>query len=112
MQSDISLALDKGEIVLLLMLDMSAAFDTIDHTVLLRRLEHSFGITDEALDSFDSYLSSRHQCVVINDSVSEERTLRYGVPQGSVLGPKLYSIYTKPIGRILSRTQPCIPSIC
>ena len=95
-QSDIADALDRGEIVLLLMLDMSAAFDTIDHSILLRRLEHSFGVTGDALSWIESYLKERVQSVVVGDSASDSLVLKYGVPQGSVLGPKLYCRYTNP----------------
>ena len=68
------------------MLDLSAAFDTIDHDILLSRLCNVYGITGDALDWFRSYLSGRIQRVVIEDSVSVDQELVFGVPQGSVLG--------------------------
>ena len=100
-QCDIMEALDQGSMVILVMLDLSAAFDTIDHGMLLKRLQHSFGITSRALEWLSSYFSNRSQCVAIENSKSEPKTLRYGVPQGSVLGPKAYCMYTKPVTTII-----------
>jgi hypothetical protein len=102
-QADIAQALDNGLVTILIMLDLSAAFDTIDHKILLTRLEKVFGITGDALNWFKSYLLNRHQSVVIGDTVSEDRRLDFGVPQGSVLGPKAYCMYTKPVGDIIKR---------
>ena len=79
------------------MLDLSAAFDTIDHDILLSRLCNVNGITGDALDLFRSYLSGRIQRVVIEDAVSIEQELGFGVPQGSVVGPIIYCMYTKPV---------------
>lgn len=62
---DITSALEKGMCVVLLMLDLSAAFDVIDHTILINRLEFSFGITGAALSWIQSYLSDRHQSIAI-----------------------------------------------
>ena len=84
------------------MLDLSAAFDTIDHGILLSRLNSLYGISGDALDWFKSYLSSRVQRVIIGDTVSECKDLNFGVPQGSVLGPKIYCMYTKPISDIIA----------
>ena len=71
----------------LLLLDLSAAFDTVNHTLLLSRLENSFGITGTVLHWFHSYLSGRSRFVEINFTESSVRDLTVGVPQGSVLGP-------------------------
>ena len=95
-QSDILTALDSGSGAVLLMLDLSAAFDTIDHGILLSRLNSLYGISGDALDWSKSYLSNRVQRVIIGDTVSECKNLNFGVPQGSVLGPKIYCMYTKP----------------
>ena len=84
------------------MLDLSAAFDTIDHGILLSRLNSLYGISGDALDWFKSYLSNREQRVIIGDTVSECKDLNFGVPQGSVLGPKIYCMYTKPISDIIA----------
>ena len=89
--------------VILLMLDLSAAFDTIDHDILLSRLCNVYGITGDALDWFRSYLTGRIQRVVIEDSVSVDQELDFGVPQGSVLGPRIYCMYTKPVSDIIQR---------
>ena len=102
-QNDILTALDVGSSAILLMLDLSAAFDTIDHDILLSRLCNVYGITGDALDWFRSYLSGRIQRVVIEDSVSVDQELVFGVPQGSVLGPRIYCMYTKPVSDIIQR---------
>ena len=101
-QSDILTALDSGSGAVLLMLDLSAAFDTIDHGILLSRLNSLYGISGDALDWFKSYLSNRVQRVIIGDTVSECKNLNFGVPQGSVLGPKIYCMYTKLISDIIA----------
>ena len=82
------------------MLDLSAAFDVIDHNILFRRLEHTYGIASSALSWIKSYLSDRSQCVAVGSVLSDSQTLAIGVPQGSVLGPKLYCMFSKPIGEI------------
>ena len=100
-QNDILRALDDKKCVLLILLDLSSAFDTIDHTVLLSRLSSYLGVCDEALAWFSSYLSGRYQSVQIQDSTSTKHHLQFGVPQGSVLGPILFCIYTLPLGQIM-----------
>lgn len=95
---DILTALDDGQACVLVLLDLSAAFDTLDHTIMLNRLRSTFGVTGSALSWFASYLNDRYQSVVIDGETSTPRRLKYGVPQGSVLGPKLYSAYVKPLG--------------
>ena len=100
-QNDILSALDAGSSAILLMLDLSAAFDTIDHDILLSRLCNVYGITGNALDWFRSYLTGRIQRVVIENAVSGDQELGFGVPQGSVLGPKIYCMYTKPVSDII-----------
>ena len=85
------------------MLDVSAAFDSVVHELLMNRLEQSFGITDKALAWLISYISERNQKVVVGSAESGGSVVTRGVPQGSVLGPILYCIYTKPIGRIITR---------
>ena len=102
-QTDRLSALDKGSVAVLLMLDLSAAFDTIDHNILLQQFESMFGITGDALAWFKSYLTARYQCVTIGEAVSQDQLLDFSVPQGSVLGPKAYCMYTKPIGDIIRR---------
>ena len=85
------------------MLDLSAAFDTIDHRTLLHRLEDMFGIAGKPLEWMSSYLSGRYQTVTIDGKLSVPVKMTFSVPQGSMLGPKFYTIYTKPVGAICKR---------
>ena len=85
------------------MLDMSAAFDTVDHQILLRRLEISFGISSTVLEWFTSYLTHRRQRVQHSGHTSNTTTLTCGVPQGSVLGPILFILYTADITKIIQK---------
>ena len=95
-QNDILSALDAGSAAIFLMLDLSVAFD-----ILLYRLCNVYGITGDTLEWFMSYLTGRMQRVVIEDSLSVEE-LGFGVPQGSVLGTKIYCMYTNHVSDIIS----------
>ena len=103
MQNDILCEIDNQKCVVLLLLDMSAAFDTVDHELLLERMAKRYGVKGNALKWFRSYLQERKQFVMIDGTKSKMKELRYGVPQGSVLGPILYLLYTSPIGDIIKR---------
>ena len=81
---------------------LSAAFDTLDHTILLQRLEMTYGVRGTVLDWFASYLSERFQLVIVDSGVSASRPLVYGVPQGSVLGPVLFILYSQPLSDVIS----------
>lgn len=100
---DITSALDRQSPAVLVLLDLSAAFDVIDHNILLRRLSFAYGIDGCTLQWIRSYLTDRYQSVVIGTSNSRKCHLTFGVPQGSVLGPKLYCLFSKPIGEICRR---------
>jgi hypothetical protein len=102
-QNDILNSLDNNDVTMLVMLDLSAAFDTIDHITLLQRLNTNFGISGKPLEWIRSYLSDRHQTVTINGELSNPVKLSYSVPQGSVLGPKFFTMYTKPVGAICKK---------
>ena len=82
---------------------MSAAFDTIDHNILLHRLSHHFGITNSVLSWFRSYLNNRSHCVDVNNNIYHSFQLFSGVPQGSVLAPILFTLCIKPLTSIISK---------
>jgi hypothetical protein len=92
--ADILSSLDRGDVIVLSLLDLSAAFDTVDHSILLRRLELSYGLSGSVLRWFHSYLTDRSQAVRRRGSDSTRQSVPQGVPQGSVLGPILFLLYT------------------
>jgi Reverse transcriptase (RNA-dependent DNA polymerase) len=94
--------MDRRQISLLALFDVSAAFDTVDHQILLQRLSVSFGLTDKPLAWLRSFLSERTNLAVFGSSRSRWFPSPFGVPQGSVLGPLLYIIYTAGIGALLN----------
>ena len=105
-KNDILLSMNRQHATLLVLLDLSAAFDTVDHTVLLQRLRSKFGISRTALNWFSSYLSGRSQRVNINGTLSDRFMLECGVPQGSCLGPLLFIIYTSKLFEIVRSHLP------
>ena len=100
-QNNILLNMAKGSVTAFTLLDLSAAFDTIDHTILLDRPNVHYGISELPLGWFKSYLSGRTHPVKVGSTFSHTAVLQYGVPQGSVLGLILFSLYTNPIGSII-----------
>ena len=98
--NDILLSLDQGKAVVMVLLDLSTAFDTVDHATILSRLEHDFSIKGNALEWFRSYLNNKMQYTIISDASSPGIRLTCGVPQCSVLGPQLFSLYTVPLAAI------------
>uniref|UniRef100_A0A3Q2D9N5 Reverse transcriptase domain-containing protein n=1 Tax=Cyprinodon variegatus TaxID=28743 RepID=A0A3Q2D9N5_CYPVA len=94
---------DSGSCTALVLLDLSAAFDTVDDSILINRLRDWVGMTGPVLEWFTSYLAGRSFSVAVNDMMSERGDLQYGVPQGSVLGPLLFLLYLLPLGQIIQQ---------
>ena len=92
---------DERLVSLVAPLDLSAAFDTQDHTLLLQRLQMTYGVRGTVLDWFASSLSERFQSVIVEGVVSASRPLVYCVPPGSVLGPVLFTLYSQPLSDVI-----------
>jgi hypothetical protein len=99
---DLYRIIDDRRSAVLVGLDLSAAFDTIEHDILIKRLETVFGVTGAALRWIGTYLGEREQYVVAGGERSGTSRCEYGVPQGSVLGPFLFSVYVSPIADVIS----------
>ena len=100
MQNDIAASMDSGKAVALTLLDLSGAFDTIDQNILFNCLKDWFGVDGTVFRWIKSYLS-KHRQVKIGNSFSDAFSLPYGVPQGSVLDPFLFTLYTTPLSNII-----------
>ena len=98
--------MNKQHVSILVLFDLRATFDTVDHAILLRRLETSFGIMDAALAWFSSYLSGRSQRVSVNGETSDCYPLPFGVPQGLRLGPLLFSAYASKLFEVIKLYLP------
>lgn len=99
-QEDVLKAIDNGDIVCLALLDLSAAFDTVDHDIMIERFSR-MKITGVALSWIQSYLEGRYQQVLVGSEMSHRKCLEFGVPQGSVMGPYIFTWYTLPLGRLI-----------
>ena len=98
--NDLLQAADRGEVSLLCLLDLSAAFDTVDHELLVKRLECKFGIVGQPLEWIKSYLTGRSFSVKYQSEMSSTVKLVCSVPQGSVLGPLLFILYTSELPEV------------
>ena len=105
--SDILINMDNKKLTLLVLIDLSAAFDTVDHLKLVKIIKHKFNVNEVCLSWLKSYISERKQKIKINQSFSEDFSLNYGVPQGSCLGPVIFIAY---ISYLYEFTANCKPS--
>ncbi len=98
---------DTGKISVLVLLDRSAAFDTVDHNILRQRLENWVGLSGMVHKWFRSYLEGRGYYVSIGEHKSKWTSMTCGVPQGSILAPLLFSLYMLPLSQIMRKSQLC-----
>ena len=99
--NDILLKMNSQEVTLLVTLDLSAAFDTVNHGNLIDRLNKDVGIQGKALDWFKSYLTNRSQQAFLNGTISKQFNLDSGVPQGSCLRPLFFIIYASKLFKVI-----------
>ena len=102
-RNDILQNMNQQRITLLVLLDFSAAFDTLNHSTLLGRIQSKLGLRGTALAWLKSYLSGRSQRIVVNGKLSRKFPLNCGVPQGSCLGPLLFNIYVSSLVEFIYR---------
>ena len=103
MYDDLLKAVDDGQITIVVMIDLSAAFDTIDIPIALQILQEDFGVVGTPLKWIESYLTGRTMKVVINNETSREETLKFGVPQGSCAGPVIFTRYIAAFNRFVKK---------
>ena len=102
-QNYMRVALSKGEATAVVLLNLSAAFNTINHFTLLNRLSSWFGICGSAITWFRSYLTDHFQCIIISPVLSKAQKLIYSVPQASVLEPILFLLYATPLSYVIAK---------
>ena len=103
--NDILWAMERQDITALIAIDLSTAFDTVDHNILIEVLHRRFGVTETALEWFASYLGPRFCRVNVNNFYSLDKQLERSVPQGSVAEPMLYTIYASMIESVLEASN-------
>ena len=99
--------MDKGRLTGVVFLDIRKAFDSVDHSILLEKVQF-YGVADRELMWFKSYLTARQQQCLVNGCLSSQSNLLCGVPQGSILGPLLFLIYINDLPNCLKFTTPCL----
>ena len=99
--SDIYSAIDNGKVALLALLDVSVVFDTVNHDILMDRLTQSFGLAGNAFDWLASFITGRTYVVRFGGTTTPPRKVRSGIPQGSILGPLLYILYTADVAALV-----------
>ena len=97
--------MDQGKLNFVVSLDLSKAFNTVNHSILLKKLSH-YGLHSETMKWFNSYLSERKQQCWVNGNLSSTKTIKCGVPQGSILGPLLFLIYINDLPNCLKHSNP------
>ena len=100
-----SINIDNGLLNGLVFIDLKKAFDTVDHAILLDKFTH-YGVDENALRWFQSYLSGRTQRCCVNGHLSGSRPIKYGVPQGSIIGPLLFLVYINDLPNCLNNGLP------
>ena len=96
--------MERKNVTVLMALDLSMVFDTVDHSVLLTTLQSNFGIHGTALDWFKNYLTPRNMKIIIGNTYSDEKDLTFSVPQGSCSGANLFNIYSSTISKVMDST--------
>ena len=104
--NDVLLKMNSKHATLMVLLDLSAAFDTVDHNILLEQLRRDVRIRGKVLDRFSSYLLNRSQQVSIDGSLSQKFSLDCGVLQVSCVGPLAFFIYTSSLFKVIERQLP------
>lgn len=111
-KNDLLMAMDQQKVTFFVLLDLSAAFDTVDHNILAEILQSDFGITDSVLSWVQSYLCDREQQISIGNTTSKKFDVRWGIPQGSRLGPLLFSLYSSRLFAIIKAYSQHISCHC